>query len=238
MRRNYSRLASVEERKNMRKAVSFGLLTVLTLVILFFYGIPTLGKFAAFVSDLAKSNKPIANQDKTPPAPPRFNQFPDFTNQGTIDLSGSAEAGATVKLTFNGETQEKLSNKDSNFLFNLTLNNGDNVFSAVAVDPVGNISQETTQNKIVFDNKSPDFTIDSPADGAQFFGTKQRQVTIQGTTESTATVNINDRFVTVDSLGKFQYTLSLSEGENKFTVKATDQAGNTTEKSLTLTFSS
>lgn len=237
MRRGYSRLASVEERKNMKKATTFIVLTMVTGLLLFFFGIPTLGKFAAFVSDLARSNKAITSQDKTPPAPPRFNEFSDFSNKNDVELSGTTEDGATVKLTFNGEESETLSDKDGKFMFNISLNNGENTFSAIALDPSGNISQKTQEYKITFDNKPPELTVDSPGDGSQFFGTKQRQVTIQGTTESSATININDRFVTVDSAGKFQYTLSLSPGENKFKIKATDPAENSTEKELTLSFS-
>jgi len=232
----YSRLSSVEERRNIRKAVLFVFLTIGALTLLFFVGIPLLGKFAAFVSDLAKSDKAITSDDKTPPAPPRFNTFPDFTNQDKVNLTGTTEPGTTVKLTFNGDGQEALSDKDGNFSFNLDLAAGDNLFTAIAVDPAGNLSQQTKDFKIVYDNKPPDLTIDSPPDGSQFFGSKQRQVTIQGTTEIQSQITINDRVVVVDDDGKFQFTTTLSEGENKFTVKSVDAAGNTTEKVLTLSF--
>jgi len=115
---------------------------------------------------------------------------------------------------------------------------GDNNFVATAIDTAGNISQKTKEYKIVFDNKNPDLTLDSPADGSSFFGTQQRQVTIQGTTEADSKVTINDRIISVDENGKFQYTTTLNDGENKFTVKTSDQAGNTTEKTLVINFSS
>ena len=232
----YSRLSSIEERRNVKKARNFIILTIATLVALYFVGIPALGRFAAFVSDLAKSDKPIVAEDKTPPAPPRFNSFPDYTNQKGLTLSGDTESGATVKLTFNVRDEETLADRDGHFSFNLDLDNGENVFSAIAVDPAGNESQKSEEHKIVFDNKPPDLTIDSPAPGAQFFGSKQRQVTIQGTTESGVNVTVNERIVSVDDLGKFQYTITLAEGENKFNFKAVDPAGNTTESELALNF--
>jgi hypothetical protein len=238
MARPYSRLASVEERKNIKSAIIFVLLTIGALALLFFVGLPLLGNFAAFVSDVGKGNKPIAITDKTPPAPPKFNTFADFTNQNQIELSGNSEPGATVKLTFNGNVQDSLADKDGKFIFNLTLTNGDNPFSAIAVDPAGNVSQKTDDYKITFDNKPPDLTIESPADGAQFLGTKQRQVTIQGTSEANTQITINDRIVAIDDSGKFQYTSTLNDGENKFVIKSTDQAGNVTEKDLTLSFTS
>lgn len=238
MQRTYSRLESVEEKRNIRNAALFIALTVVALVVLFFAGIPALGKFTAFVSDLGKSNKPISSSDKTPPAPPTFNTFSDFTNQNNITLTGRTESGATIKLTFSGGVIDSLADKDGNFSFDLSLQDGENTFSAIAVDPAGNVSQRTKDFKILFDNKPPDLNITSPSDGSQFFGSSQRQVTIQGTTDSGSQVTVNDRIVTVDDSGKFAYTSTLNDGENKFTIKATDQAGNVAEKDLTLNFSS
>lgn len=205
-------------------------------VLLFFYGIPVLGRFAAFVSDLGKSGKTISVNDHTPPAPPKFDYINNFTNQQTATLSGVTEVGATVKLTFNGNVQDVLADKDGKFLFNLQLDNGTNTYSAVAVDTAGNVSQKTQEYTLTFDNKPPNLTVDSPADGSQFFGSNQRQTTIKGTTDQNDQVTINDRVVAVDDNGKFQYTTSLNDGENKFAVKATDQAGNTTEKNINLNF--
>lgn len=234
----YSRLTSVEERKNIRNAIFFGILTIAAIAIVFFAGIPLLGKFTAFISDIGKGSKQIASQDTTPPAPPRFNQFSDFTNQKSVTLTGISETAANVKLTFNGREQNSLSDKDGNFTFNLDLKDGDNTFSAIAIDTAGNISQKTKDMTINYDTKSPDLSIDSPSDGASFLGSKQRQVTIQGTTESEAKLTINDRIISVDDNGKFQYTTTLNEGGNTFNIKSVDAAGNVTEKSLTLNFTS
>ena len=238
MRRNYSRLASVEERKNVRSASIFIGLTIAAVAFIYFVGIPASGKFAAFISDLKKSTSPISKGDKTPPAPPRFNTYPLFTNQESLSLTGNTEPGATVKLSFNGAEQEMLADKDGGFTFTLKLIGNDNKFAAVTVDSAGNISQRTEEFKVVFDNKPPDLTVNSPQDGTQFFGANQRQATIQGETEGISQVTINDRIIAVDDSGKFQYTTTLNDGENKFVIKSVDKAGNNTEKELTLNFSS
>ncbi len=232
----YSRLQSIEEKRNVRNAVLFIFLTIGAIVLLFFYGIPAMGRFAAFVSDLGKSGKAITTNDHTPPAPPRFDYVNNFTNKQTAGISGLTEAAATVKLTFNGNEQDVLADKDGKFQFNLQLDNGTNTYSAVAVDTAGNISQKTQDFTITFDNKPPNLTVDSPGDGSQFFGSNQRQITIKGSTDQNDQVTINDRIVAVDDAGLFQYTTSLNSGDNKFAIKALDQAGNTTEKDITLTF--
>jgi hypothetical protein len=238
MRHNYSRLASVEERKNKKSAVLFIVLTVAALILLFFLGIPALGNFAAFVSEIGKSTKPITSSDNTPPAPPKFDSFPDYTNEKEFTLSGNTEPGATIKLTFNGNEQDGLADNGGKFHFSLGLTSGENTFSATTVDSSGNTSQSPAEGKVVYDNKPPELTIDYPSDGTQYLGSKQRQVTIQGTSEPNIQITINDRIVAVNDEGKFQYTTTLNDGENKFAVKATDAAGNTTETSLTLNFTS
>lgn len=236
--RRYSRLESVEEKRNIKKAYLFVLLAVLGMILLFYIGIPLIGRVTAFISGIGSSNDSALANDKTPPAPPRFNTFPDFTNQSNIDLTGNTEGGASIKLTFNGTEMENIADKDGHFTFTTALVEGDNVFSAISIDPAKNTSQKTEDFKIVYDTKPPDLTIDSPSNGAQFFGTKQRQVTIQGNTEANTKVTINDRIVTVDDNGKYSYTTTLNEGENKFLVKSADRAGNTTEKEIVLSFSS
>ncbi len=236
MRRSYSRQAVTEERRNVRKAGNFVLLTIGAIILLFFLGIPLLGRFTAFVSDLGKSNKSITSTDKTPPAPPAFDNFSEFTNQTKLTLNGRSESGAQVKITFNGEETEVIADKDGKFSFNFDLQKGENGFSAVATDSAGNVSQRTKTFTITFDNDAPDLTVDKPADGAQFYGSSQRQIVIEGKTDPTAELTINDRVIALDSEGKFQFATTLSEGSNTFNLKSVDAAGNKTEKSLTVSF--
>ena len=63
------------------------------------------------------------------------------------------------------------------------------------------------------------------------------QVTIQGTTDNGVGITINDRIMSVNDSGKFQYSTTLNSGTNQFKVVATDQTGNATEKDITLNFS-
>lgn len=229
-------MQSVEEKRNFRNAVFLISLSIAVVVILVVFGIPVVGKVASYVSSMRSSSS--GSNDKTPPAPPKFDVFPDFTNQTVISLGGSAEPGAIVKLTFNGNEQEVVVDRNGSYSFqNLGLRDGENKFSAFTVDPAGNTSQTTDEKTIVFDNKPPSLGIDSPSDGSTFFGSEQRQVTINGVTDNGASVTINDRIVSIEESGSFQYSTTLSSGENKFTIKSVDQAGNSVEKSLTLNFS-
>lgn len=230
------RFSSLEAKKNTKSAIFYVLLTIVSIVAIYFVGIPLAGRLTAFVTSLKSNDKKITSSDITPPPIPKFKNFPEATNQQNITLSGNTEAGSTVKLTFNGNSQETLADSDGQFSFNVTLQDGDNTFAATATDQSGNQSQKTEDFQIVFDKKVPDLAITSPNDGASFFGSNQRQVTIQGTTEADASVTVNDRIIFVDDTGSFQYTTTLNEGANNFKIKSIDKAGNSTEKDLTLNF--
>jgi len=236
MRLRYSRLQSVEEKRNLRNTIFFAVLTLAAVVLLAFVGIPLFGKLTVFLSDLRGGSKAVSKNDTTPPAPPKFNYVSQFSNQQNLNISGSSEAGATVKLTFNGKPSEVLADKDGDFTFGLQLNDGDNNFSAIALDASGNQSQTSKEYKIIFDNRPPALSVSSPSDGSSFFGSNQRQITVQGTTEPNSQMLINDRLISVDDAGNFQYTTTLNDGANLFTIKSTDQAGNFTEKNITLNF--
>lgn len=237
MRRSYSRLSSVEEKRNIRKAFLYGILTLASLALIFFFGLPILVRFAGLLTDLAKSERPVEIADTTPPAPPRINSLPEATNQYTIDVTGVAEAGVDVIISFNQKEETVLADKSGNFTANFPLNKGENTVSAIARDQAGNESQRTQVYKILFDNEDPQIEIIQPIDGSSFFGPKQKDLTISGKTESGSQVTINDRFVTVNEDGSFTSVTYLSEGENTFNIKSIDKAGNTSEKSLTVSYS-
>lgn len=230
------RYINTEEKSNTRKAILFISLTIAALALLYFFGIPALGKLASFVSSMKGNNK-ISSTDTTPPPPPKFKPFTGYSNNPNITLYGNTEAGATVKLTLNGAESEVLSDNGGGFTFNITLESGTNTFAALAIDQAGNQSQKTEDYQITFDKDVPDLEIKSPNDGTSFYGSTQRQVTISGVTEPEANVTINDRIISVDDEGIFQYTTTLNEGSNSFNIKSSDQAGNTIEKSITLNFS-
>jgi len=201
-----------------------------------FLGLPVLANFAGFLTDIRKSSLPIEKSDTTPPAPPKLASLPEFTNKLSLKLNGTTEPGASVILSLNGQEEELVADKDGEFSFTFELNQGENTVTAFARDSAGNESQMTNVYKITFDNEEPSLEVISPDDGSEYFGSKERQVTITGKTEDGASVTINDRIVVVDANGEFILTTTLTEGENIFTVKTEDRAGNSTQTSLTLLF--
>ena len=236
MRGINSRRLKSEEKKNIRRAFLYVFLTVFSLVLVVFLGLPVAARLASILTDLRQSNTPVEQEDNTPPAPPRLDQLAEATNEYQVEIKGTTEPGITVILTLNRKEVEVLSDRDGRFSYTFSLNDGENSFVTLARDSAGNSSQPTEKQSIIFDNQEPILEIISPEGGKEFFGS-ERQILIDGKTESGAEVDINGRFVAVEGSGAFTYTTTLEEGENGFTVKSIDKAGNETETSLTLYFS-
>jgi hypothetical protein len=233
---HYSRRTKIENKKNIRNTYIFGILTIAAILLLFFFGLPAIVKFSAFIGEIRQSSEAVSVDDTTPPAPPNFNTYPEYTKDLSVEISGTAESGSSVIITFNSKESEVIVNKEGGFSKTFDLQRGINIFSAIAKDSSGNESQKTENNQIVFDNTPPELEIIKPNSGSQYYGSTERQLVIEGTTEEDAEMTINDRFVSVSDEGNYTFATTLEEGENTFTIKASDQAGNTTEKTLTVTF--
>lgn len=229
-----SRLARLEEKKNIRKAFLLMLGTVFLIILTILVGIPALIRMAAFLGDLRASSRPVDKTDIVPPAPPRMSLPYEATNSATQVIDGAAESGATIFLTLNGESLGTVvSREDGTFIFSrVELRQGDNSLMAVAVDQAGNKSRESAPISLYYSNKSPDLNIESPTDRQQISGNK---IEIKGSVADSSRLMINDRLIVVGSNGKFSTVWSLNSGENELVFVATDRAGNQTRKELTVT---
>jgi len=236
MNYNYSRRTKVEEKKNIRKAYFFVILSFGLIVLFFFFGLPTIVKFAAFLTEIKSSSSPIGSSDTTPPQPPRFGTLPEYTKETKVEVSGNTEAGSIVKISANNKDEEVVANNEGRFNYTFILRDGENGISAKSVDQAGNESSDSEFYTIIFDKDPPDLQITKPSDGGQFYGSSEKQITIEGITEENTSVNINGRIVIVGSSGKFSLMTTLTDGENTFTAKAQDKAGNLTEVVFKVTY--
>jgi len=236
MRRHYSRLESVEAKRNLTKAIRFFLLTIISIGFFAYFGIFITTKIAGFFVNINKSGQAIDKSDTIPPPPPTFDNLPDATNKSSIEISGNSEEGSTVVISLNSTKIEALTDNRGVFTTKINLTKGQNSLSALARDKSGNISQNTPVFQIVYDNEIPVIEISSPSIGANFYGKKQQTVKIAGRTEPDADLTINDRIVLVNDDGIFSYDYQLNQGENNLNFKAVDKAGNENQSSLKLYF--
>jgi hypothetical protein len=233
--RQYSRLAKVEEGRQLRTAVKFVILTVGLIAFLGFLGIPLLVKVVEIATN-REAGTSINPEDTTPPAPPRIAGLPEYTKENEIKIEGNTESGATVILHLNQEIKELLADAGGNFSTRMNLDDGENKIFAISIDTNGNESLQSKDFLVTFDNQEPKVEVLQPKQGETLSGSKQKQISVEGTTENGVQMTINGRVVIVSGDGKFNYPTSLNEGENNFNIKATDRAGNMTELDVKATY--
>ncbi len=142
----------------------------------------------------------------------------EWTNESIINVAGAVPAGTTLKI--NG--QEAVINDAGEFEREVILQEGENILRVAATDDVGNI----TEQEVVVRRKTVPPALTLNVDDNQLF--QQSEVQIMGTTEPGALLTVGGQTVAVSSLGEFQTTVNLVNGENLLEVMAQDQAGNTT----------
>ncbi|TKD61453.1 BapA prefix-like domain-containing protein, partial [Cobetia marina] len=150
----------------------------------------------------------------------------DSTNDQTLTLSGTAEAGSSVSV-YDGDTLLETVEADAVGNWNLELSEplteGEHSLSAIATDTSGNVSAPSDAFVITIDVTVPAPPVLEPTDGT----------TLTGTGEPGTTVDITDgdgnviESVEVGDDGNFDITLdpALEDG-TELTATATDPAGN------------
>lgn len=233
-----SRLARQETKRYTQQSFFFILATLALIVLVIFVGIPLVTKAAIFIGDIRSSNTPITNQETLRPATPQLIPPPVATNSSNLTVSGYAQAGAKVAIFINGVKQaESLVDESGSFNFNdLKLNVGANEIYAISFNSNDQASPESSPLTInVFDQK-PKLTLTNPENGAKIYGFQNQQLNVEGLTDTHNTVYINDRQTFVTTNGTFKQSFILKDGENSFTITATDPAGNQTSQNLVINY--
>lgn len=228
-----SRLVQYERRQALRSALLYIVLTAAILYGLSRFGTQLITSVTGVVTD-GKGTAQSDNDSVVPP--PQINTLPEVTNQKTITAEGTAPSGETVRLTLNGSKQDIVSTAQGVWTIPFELHEGENTIKAQVVDSRGNTSQEVS-SVISLDTVVPTLTIATPEEGASKSGKKEQSLLIEGITDQDAAVKVNDRIAIVNGQGGFSVQMSLTNGENEFTIIATDRAGNTTQEVRHITFS-
>ncbi len=152
------------------------------------------------------------------------------TNNQSVLLEGSAEAGTTVTLRENGAViASALPLVSGKWTTTLTFSEATHTISATAIDAIGRESEAATRA----------FTVDLTAPGAPTITTpteaaylNSSTVTVAGTAEPGATVTIYEgttarRTTTANASGVWNTSVSgVAQGAHAYTAKAKDAANN------------
>jgi len=162
------------------------------------------------------------NIDKTPPAiTSGVSQFPNAAGWNNSDVTStficldslSGMASCTMPIVTSTEAANQ-------------------TITGTAVDLAGNVSTDSFVLNI--DKTAPSIQINEPLEGAVISGST---VVIRGNVNDSNNITsftIDGAPVVLDALSNFEYTATLPEGSSIFSFQSTDIAGNTRNRSLTV----
>lgn len=175
------------------------------------------------------------------------------TNDNTPTLAGTTEANSVVTIRDNGTVIGTTTSDGSgnwSFTPSPALGEGNHALTATVTDAAGNVSQATAPFSLLVDTLPPvvptivSVIDDQPGSTLLTNGqlTNDAQPTLNGITEPNAIVTILSNGTIIgtanaDISGNWSFTPTnaLAQGENIFTVTATDAAGNTSGASTSFT---
>lgn len=212
-----------QSEKNLVLSV-VGIIAILFL--LFKFGIP----FISNLSLMLSSNKTSGTEEKKSSQfipPPMLDTTFSATNSAQVTITGTANKDYKVKLFVNDSGFDTTDvNNDNTFKFeNVKLTEGNNTIQAKAISKDKEESKYSESITIVYRQKEPSLTVDSPSDNAHY-GKDDQTARVSGQTDPGVRVTVNDLWAIVDAQGKFSYDLPLKGGDQEVKIVATDDAGN------------
>ncbi|WP_116424974.1 Ig-like domain-containing protein [Pseudomonas citronellolis] len=209
----------------------------------------------------------LVGEETDPPQPPVIDEIRDdlgsvtgllndgdVTDDTSLSLKGTADAGNLVLLYVNGELAASVvADEQGNWTAELPLaGDGEQVITAKAQDEAGRHSEETAAVSVILDTTAPEQpgmvtaedntgAITGPIEPGSV--TDETQPTLSGSGEPGDTVSILDNgevigTVVIDENGQWEFTPEqpLEEGDHSLSVVVTDPAGNASEPSESLDF--
>lgn len=231
-----SRLEKKNDEEITRKTVLLGLLTIAVFVMLLIFGLPILIKFSIILGDLKRGKDNDQKDRVLPPTAPRIVVPYEATNSAVVSIGGIAERKVMVELLKNDVSVGKVEVNDAgDFVFpEVSLDQGESVFTAVAISEKGGSGEVSKEAKIVFDDKAPELSMLNPVEDA--IKVDSADFDVIGQSEKGVNVMVNGRMAMVDDTGKFKLKLQLNTGKNEVEIVIKDLAGNEIRKKITITF--
>lgn len=226
-----SRLLKRERKKILKQTAYFTFVAVVIILAFIFVILPG---FLAILNKFLNTNL-LEEADTLPPQVPIVSAPANITNKANLTVDGYGEPGSDVFLMLNAiKSGETTVSDEGQFSFEFKLTEGENTIEFYSVDKAGNQSNNTRTYTAVLDTENPDIEISEPQDGATFNGLSGRNITLRGKTDPSIRVNANGRQTFATSEGDFSLPVELQEGENTLEIKAIDQAGNESERTITV----
>ncbi len=160
--------------------------------------------------------------------------FPDYEYTNLDSVPVSVTLNETYSIYVEENNTKIYSDTDipaGDYTYDIPVSyDGENAIAFYIVDENGNM--RSTDAVFIKDTEAPELSLKEEYDGIK---THDSVYSITGTAKNFDSFTINDTSVEVATDGTFIYDLNLHVGSNVFTVKAADNAGNTSEYTFTIT---
>ena len=198
------------------------------------FGIPFLAQGSVFITSLFRGKSLQEAQDEVL-GNVEITEIPSATSSATIKIKGFAENFDKVRFVLNSdEVDESDLSEDGEFEKEITgLKTGDNQIYVIAINSKTNKKKSSEEYMVVYIKDKPKLEVKEPQDDSK---TSRDEIIVSGQTDTNSSPFINGLPVVVDSSGNFSTAVRLKEGENKIIIKATNDAGISEEKTITVTY--
>jgi len=229
-------LEKKSEDEITKKTILLGLLTVVVFVVMVVVGLPLLIKLTVLIGNNKSKNDNQTVVKVLPPMSPRLIMPFDATNSGQVSVRGLAEKDVMVELLKNDVSIGKVAaNEAGEFTFDgVQLDQGDNQFTAIAIGDSSGSSEPSKEVVINFDNTPPPLTMTNPSEDS--LSVSSADFDVIGQSEKGVSVTVNGQIAMVDDSGKFKIKMQLNVGKNDINIVISDAAGNTTKKTISITY--
>jgi len=189
-----------------------------------------------FVANIFNKNEviPLAKNEDVYGAI-NIDDIPSATNSAKIVISGSVVNYTVLRFYINDEkVKEKEISASDNFSEEIgDLVSGNNEVYIKASTKDGKNSKKTEVFQVFYNNEKPKLEISEPADNSK---TSKPDILIKGMTDKEVFIKINDLPVVVNANGNWETNIKLKDGDNLIAITASDLAGNTESKTITVNY--
>lgn len=231
-----SRLDKKSEEEITKKTIFLGLITILILILMLVFGLPLLIRFSILLGEIKNKQDGEVVEKVIPPMTPRLILPYEATNSSKIEIRGVAEKGVNIELLKNDVSVASMDTDEAGeFVFkDVFLEDGETIFTAVAVGKSGETSDISKEVRLVYDNQPPSLTMTNPSEDS--IKVESDDFDVVGVSEKGVSVTVNGRVAIVDDSGNFKLKLQLAVGKNEVEIVVSDSAGNETKKKIEITY--
>ena len=233
--KNRSRLDRKQDEEITKKTVVLGGVTVLIFVAVLVFGLPLLIKLSVLLGN--SKSKSTDNEEKLlPPLPPRLVVNFEATNSARFSIYGVAEPNVEVELLKDDLSlgKEMVDEKGGFSFTDITLDNGGNTFTAIALKEKEGQSELSKAVTVIYDDQPPSLVMSNPVE--EKLTVENADFDIVGKSDKGVSVMINGKLATVDDEGGFKLKVQLGAGKNNMEIVVRNTAGNETKRTIELTY--